>query len=77
MKNRKLLPSLSIMQQQLKGTLVLKGKREKRSGVRYNTEAVLHFGLRTGFTAHIHVATEYCQENTEAGIRIYHGKSSF
>lgn len=64
MKNTKLLPSLTIMQQHLKRTLVLKGKRG--SGGRYNIETVLHFCLRISFTAHIHVARitpEYWDRN--------------
>lgn len=77
MKNTKLLPSLTIMQQQLKRTLVLKGKSGR--GGRYNIEMVLHFCLQISFTAHIHVArvlTE-SQQNTKTEIRIYDGEFSF
>lgn len=68
MKLTKLLPSLTITQQQLKRTLVSKGKRG--SGGRYNIETVLHFCLRINFTAHIHVTRVLPEshQNTENSV---------
>lgn len=73
-----LLPSLSIMQQQLKRTHVLKGKRGS-GNIEYNIETILHFCLRINFTAHIHVARVLPEshQNTETEIRIYDGEYQF